>query len=117
LAVSHLDAPLALLHNQTPGAGSFLALELRGVHSNRDAIGATVTVTTSSGRSRIRQVVAGDGYQCSNHRRLVFGLGAEGAVSKVEIAWPSGVTQTMTDLGANSAWVVIEGRPDPIPLR
>ncbi|MGE5194763.1 MAG: FG-GAP-like repeat-containing protein, partial [Deltaproteobacteria bacterium] len=57
-AVSHIGSPAALIVNQTPGAGHFLALQFRGVACDRDAIGTTVHVT-AGGRTSTRQLTAG----------------------------------------------------------
>jgi hypothetical protein len=108
-AVTHLDAPAALLSNETPRKHHFLALHLRGVASDRDAIGSTVRVTAGA-RTWVRQLTAGDGYQASNQRMLLFGLGSEAQVQQVEIRWPSGGVQTYADLPVDREWLLIEGR-------
>ncbi|HEX6985662.1 MAG TPA: FG-GAP-like repeat-containing protein, partial [Planctomycetaceae bacterium] len=69
-AVSHLFEPVSLVTNRSPSAGRSLALRLVGAGA-RDAIGATVRVT-AGGRTWTKQLTAGDGYQCSNERRLTF---------------------------------------------
>ena len=71
--VTHIDAPVALLANQSRPAGHYLTLLLRGTESPRDAIGTTVTLT-ANGRTQMRQLTAGDGFQASNERVLTFGL-------------------------------------------
>jgi tetratricopeptide (TPR) repeat protein len=109
VVVMHLDAPVALLENTTPQSGRFLALKLCGVQSNRDAIGAIVSVATRN-RTVTRQLTAGDGFQASNERILVFGLGDDSTVSKVTVAWPSGLRDEFTNLPADSRWIVVEGR-------
>ncbi|MBP88247.1 MAG: hypothetical protein CMJ64_16270 [Planctomycetaceae bacterium] len=106
--VSHLDAPAALLSNQTPDAGHFLALRLRGVQSNRDAIGTVVRVKLSD-RVRVRQVIGGDGYLVSNQRQLVFGLGKHQRIEQLSIEWPSGLTQTFHDVVADRETLLVEG--------
>ncbi|GIT28820.1 MAG: hypothetical protein Ct9H300mP1_08660 [Planctomycetaceae bacterium] len=74
-AVSHLDDPSAVLANRTEAAGHWLAIRLVARRSARDAIGAEVTVRSGSMRS-VHQLTAGDGYQASNQRGLVIGLGS-----------------------------------------
>jgi len=107
-AVSSLEAPIALVTNRTPGAGHFLAVQLRGVRSGRDAIGAVVHVEI--GRRRQTQWLnAGDGYQASNQRQLVFGLGEARRVDKLEIAWPSGIHQQFRDLDVDQELILVEG--------
>ena len=111
LCVSHLDARGALLSNQTEGAGHYLAVELRGVQSARDAVGAIVKVQ-AGGRTRVRHLLAGDGYMVSNEKLLIFGLGEEEDVEKLTIRWPSGKLQEFADLQADRRILVIEGREE-----
>jgi tetratricopeptide (TPR) repeat protein len=108
--VSHMNSPAALLENQTPDTGHFLALELRGVQSSRDAIGATVKLQ-SGARKWTTQLFGGDGYQSTNQRQLVFGLGQESKVDELEIHWPSGARQSFRSLSVDCKILVIEGRP------
>jgi len=110
-AVSHIAAPAGLVVNRTATDGHFLALQLRGVTGERDAIGATVHVT-AAGRTTMQQLTAGDGYQANNERRLVFGLGGAASVDQVQIRWLNGTEQTFADVPADAEYVLIEGRPE-----
>ena len=69
------DGPLAYFHNKTKGAGHFLTLRLEGTESNRDGVGALVTVFT--GRRQAAQRVGGGSYMSANDSRLHFGLGPD----------------------------------------
>ncbi|HVA49835.1 MAG TPA: FG-GAP-like repeat-containing protein [Pirellulales bacterium] len=109
-AVSSLDAPLALLCNRTEPAGHFLAVQLKGVRSSRDAVGAVVTIQIGE-RRQTQWLKAGDGFQASNQRQLTFGLGAARRIEKLHIAWPSGVAQEYTDLPADESLILVEGVP------
>jgi hypothetical protein len=115
--VSHLDAPAAVVTNTSTETGHYLALQLRGVKSSRDAVGAVVTLE-SAGRRRALWLAAGDGYQASNQKQLVFGLGPEQQAEKLLVRWPSGLIQEFADLAADQTLVLIEGalRPAPLPL-
>ena len=115
-AVSHLDAPVALLRNQSPQAGHFLAVQLRGVSCNRDAVGATVTLVMRDGRRRVRQVTAGDGYQCANQQQLIFGLAAETEVAKVIVRWPTQDEQEFSDVKADRELLIVQGQTQPVEL-
>ena len=106
--ISNLDAPVALLENTTQKTGGFLALHLRGVRTNRDAIGTIVRVETQN-RNMTRQLTAGDGFQASNERILVFGLGEDRIVKKMTVFWPSRRREEFTSIPANSRWFLIEG--------
>lgn len=107
--VSLLDEPTALLTNYTEGRGSSLVLELVGVNSCRDAIGASVELKIGDQRVH-RSLFAGDGYQASNERQLVFGLGAKNEASDVIIRWPSGVEEKLAERLAAGDYLVIEGK-------
>lgn len=115
VAISHLHEPAALLTNTTSQAGHFLSVHLRGVVCERDAIGTTVTVRSKLG-TRLRQLTAGDGYQASNQRVLVFGLGESTEVEGIDIRWPSGLQQSLHSLPMDSELLIVEGRPETMVL-
>jgi len=108
-AVSHLDDPSAVLANRTEESGHWLVVRLVARGSARDAIGAEVTVRTGSSR-QVHQLTAGDGYQASNQRALVIGLGQAARVDELTIAWPSGETTRIRDLDPDGEVVVVEGQ-------
>jgi len=85
--VTAVDGPVALLRNDTP-SGRWARLRLEGATSNRDAIGAVVTVT-AGGRSQTATVASGGSYLSDHDRRLLFAFddGAE-----AQIRWPCGAT-------------------------
>jgi tetratricopeptide (TPR) repeat protein len=109
LAVTRLNEPARILWNRTEGGGNWIALELQGTISNRDAIGAWVEVSTIAG-SQWNRVPASSGYGCTPSRVLHFGLGAAEKVEKVRIRWPSGREQDLTNLPVNRFLRVIEAR-------
>jgi tetratricopeptide (TPR) repeat protein len=109
--VSHLDTPAALVANCTSGAGHFFSLQLHGVESNRDAIGTNVGVV-AGGRTRWKQLTAGDGYQASNQRQLVFGLGEQTSIERLIVRWPSGREQRFSQVAADNEFILVEGRTE-----
>lgn len=115
LAISHLESPMALLTNTTPTSRHSMTIHLCGVKSDRDAIGATVTVQTSS-RRQVRQLTAGDGYQSCNQRSLLFGLNDDHVALEVAIRWPTGIEQRFPSVPGDCEWLCIEGRSDLIRL-
>src|SRR5262249_50554999 len=79
------QAPLALLRNEPgPDTGHSLTLALEGVASNRDAVGAKLTVT-AAGRTQVATRFGGGSYLSASDPRLHFGLGAATKVDRVEV--------------------------------
>ena len=109
LAVTHVDSPFALLVNESPRHGNFLSVRLRGVISDREAIGATVRVT-AKGKTWSRQLVGGDGFAVSNERVLTFGLSETESIESISVAWPSGTEDHIQEaVPTNSELVLVEG--------
>ena len=103
------NGPLVFLHNQTE-AGHFVTFFLEGKPSNRDAVGARVTVT-SAGKRSLAHRVGGGSYLSASDPRLAFGLGAGKEIDKVEVRWPSGRLQTFVGLKADAGYRLREGDP------
>ena len=109
ILVSNLDTPAALLTNQSSGTGRYIAIQLIGIESPRDAFGAVVEVQTS--RQKVsRQLTTGDGYQASNERQLVFAAGDHSDV-KVSVRWPSGRIDNYSNIPTNELSKIVEGCP------
>jgi hypothetical protein len=85
-----------LYRNVTATTGHWIELDLIGTKSNRDAIGAVVSVKTGSGKTLTRQVDGGSGYAGQSMRRLHVGLGEDTTIESIEIRWPSGGTGRTT---------------------
>jgi hypothetical protein len=115
VVIGHLDAPVALLTNTTQPAGNYLAVNLRGTASARDAVGTVLQVSVD-GRTLVRQLTAGGGYHASNEPRVVIGLGQAERIESLAIRWPSGSRQTFTDVPLNCELIVVEGRATPVRL-
>jgi len=110
LVVVHQDADAALLSNATAHTGNYAVLELHGVVSNRDAIGAKIHVT-AGGRTQFVEICGGDGFYASNERRQLIGLGAATQIERLQITWPGGRIDQWSDLPTNCELVMIEGQP------
>jgi hypothetical protein len=93
IVVTSLDEKPRILINKGLTANHWIMFDLRGHTSNRDGIGATVKVTTASGRVLYNHSSTSVGFMSSSDRRVHFGLGAETRLSHVEIGWPSGIVQ------------------------
>ena len=105
-----------------PGHGNhWLKLKLEGVKSNRSALGARIktVVRTAAGEREIHRVVgSGGSFGCSPLRQEI-GLGQAAAVVRVEIQWPTGVTQTIRGLALDRCYTIREDddRPRETVLR
>ncbi len=109
------NAPLAILRNQADAENHFLMLALEGTASNRDAVGARVTVT-ASGRARVAVRFGGGSYLSASDSRLHFGLGPARVAECVEVRWPSGRRDCYHGLAADAGYRLIEGEPAPRPM-
>ena len=93
-----------------------LTVKLAGTVSNRDALGAIVTVATDAVR-RTKVVTAGSGFLSQHSRELIFGLGRSGATASVTVAWPSGRRDVFEGIAVNSRVAITEGAtPQVAPL-
>jgi hypothetical protein len=95
------DGPAYLLHNETKTANHYLSLLLVGHRSNRDAIGASIKITTTTHGSQYTTISTAGSYLSSSDKRAHFGLGADSLVSSIEIRWPSGIIQQLKDVRAD----------------
>ena len=107
--VVNLNQGAVLLRNEGGNRNNWLLIKTVGAKSNRDGIGARIKVVTELG-SQIREVEAGSSYLSGHDLRVLFGLGEENQVQRIEITWPSGLTQALTNIDANQLLVVTEGR-------
>ena len=95
LVVTSLGAKPRILMNNALVKNHWIMFDLRGHKSNRDGIGATIKVTTGSGRMLYNHVTTSVGFMSSSDRRAHFGLGAETKIDHAEIRWPSGIVQRL----------------------
>jgi len=101
LVVTSLMEPPRILINSADNGNHWLVLELIGRYSNRDAIGAKVKLTTASGRVLSNHVSTSVGFISSSDKRVHFGLGAEKQISSIEIRWPRGAVQQLSNIAAD----------------
>jgi hypothetical protein len=105
--VMNMNEPPSLLRNEYRGGNNWLMVQLEGIRSNRSAIGATVIVT-SGGRRQARVVLSQSSYYSHDDLRLHFGLRAGRTADRVEVRWPSGATQVLTDVVGGRVLLVRE---------
>jgi enediyne biosynthesis protein E4 len=97
----------SLLRNDYAGPNSWLGIRLEGRASNPTAIGATVIVS-AGGRTQARAVVSQSSYYSHDDLRLHFGLGAATKADRIEVRWPSGTMQVLTDAGERQILTIRE---------
>jgi enediyne biosynthesis protein E4 len=106
IVVTNTNQSPDLLRNDGGTGNHWLAIRCIGVKSNRDGIGARITVETA-GLTQIREIRSGGSYLSQGALRVYFGLG-KSERADVEIRWPSGVTQTLRGIAADQLFVVKE---------
>jgi Tfp pilus assembly protein PilF len=102
---------LRIFRNDFAAKGASLAVRLRGTRSNRDAIGARVTVETDR-LHKTKIVQAGSGFLSQHSKELLIGLGESERVLRLTVNWPSGGTQVFTDVALNRRIRIVEGSGD-----
>jgi enediyne biosynthesis protein E4 len=107
IIISNLDGPPTLLRNDGGNRNNWMLITCVGTRSNRSAIGTRVKVATA-GHTQTDEVMSGSGYYSQNDLRLHFGLGRATRADAVEVAWPSGIKETLRDLPANQLFVIQE---------
>jgi hypothetical protein len=96
-----------VLRNRHAGSGHWAVFRLTGTVSNRDAVGARVTITTASG-SQMREVTTGGGFNSQNPYELHFGLGPDEVIDVAQVRWPSGIVQEFRDLAVDRRHLIRE---------
>jgi hypothetical protein len=103
------NGPARLLRNDGAENRS-LRLSLRGTRSNRDAIGARVSVRLGDGTRRMHMVKTGSSYLSQSELPLTIGLGASGVVEGIEVTWPDGRIEKLGGAPHGQTLVIEEGR-------
>lgn len=106
--VSAANGPAKLFHNTTAGKGHWLGIRLRGVHSNRQGLGAAVHLRLKDGRDLYNHMTTSVGYASSSEAIVRFGLGAVSEVEIVEIRWPGGRSQSLRKVAADRVIEITE---------
>ncbi len=107
VVVSAIHAPAEIWMNDSPNANHWLEIKLQGTRSNRDGIGAQIKVVTASG-AQYNHMTTSVGYASSSAGPVHFGLGSNKSAELVEIRWPSGLVQKLSNVGADRVVKVIE---------
>jgi len=107
--INNLDGPPQLLRNEGGNANNSVLIKLIGTKSNRDGIGARVTVVAGD-LKQLDEVHSGDSYLSQSDMRLPFGLEKRTKIDLIEVHWPSGVVDKIANVNANKILTIKEGQ-------
>jgi hypothetical protein len=108
VVIGDIDGAPMVLKNHGVSGRHWVSFELAGTKSNRLAIGARIKLI-AGGVTQTDEIHSGGSYLSQNDLRLHFGLATAAKIDRVEILWPSGAVDTLTDLGADQFYSVLEG--------
>jgi hypothetical protein len=100
IVVTALGAPAEIWMNRSPNDNHWLDVDLIGTTSNRDGVGATITIATPAGK-QVNIKTSAVGYASSSAGPVHFGLGKYDNVSLLEIRWPSRRLQQLKNIQAD----------------
>jgi hypothetical protein len=106
--VVNMNEPPTLLRNDVPGDRGWIAVALQGVRSNRSAVGATVVISAGSIK-QARTVLSQSSYYSHDDLRLHFGLGERRIVDRIDVHWPAGGIETLTNVAGQRLLTIREG--------
>ena len=110
VVVNNMDDAPSLFRNVTADGNHWIGLKLTGgPKSPRDAIGATVLLSTD-GVTQRGDVTSGGSFASSSDPRLHFGLEKSVKISRIEIRWPSGLVETVSQPGLDGIFPITEGK-------
>ena len=110
LALTQAGGRFALLRNDQTLGHNWIRLQLRAAGANPRAIGARITVE-AGGHRRTRTVMPSRSYLSQVELPLTFGIGNAEVVSSVEVTWPDGTTESLTDLPINHPHILTQPTP------
>jgi tetratricopeptide (TPR) repeat protein/peroxiredoxin len=102
---------LRILRNDMQLLDHSVAVRLKGQKSNRDAIGAVVTIE-AGGKRQTKFVSAGSGFASQHTKELFFGLGSASQISSLSVRWPTGVIEVFENVPANRRVEIEEGHKE-----
>jgi hypothetical protein len=109
IVVSALNEKPQLLMNRTENGNHWIVLKLVGTKDNRDGLGTKVKITTREG-VQFNHATTAVGYSSSSDKRVHFGLGKASIVDKIELSWPTGVKQVLTQVKADQVLTIVEAQ-------
>jgi hypothetical protein len=110
IVVSVINGQPQLLMNRSTTPNHWIILRLVGTKSNRDGLGTKVKIITTHGM-QFNAATTAVGYNSSSDKRVHFGLGSAALIDKIELRWPSGTRQVLTNVKADQIITVTEPKP------
>ena len=108
IVLSNLDDAPTVLRNDGGNANHWLTVSLHSMRSNRQGIGAIVSVVDDHGLTQSAICSTTSSYQSASEGRVHFGLAGAKMVRRVEVRWPSGAVQVMTEIAADRVLEIVE---------
>jgi enediyne biosynthesis protein E4 len=108
IVVENLEGEPMILQTQGGARNHWVSFELEGAKGNRLALNARIRATAGD-LVQLDQVQSGGSYLSQSDLRIHFGLGGHEKVDKLEVFWPSGKVETLTNLGADHFYLLKEG--------
>ena len=105
---ANADQTSLYYHGVTQGGGNWVQFKLTGTKSNRDAIGARITLT-AGGLTQIQEIDGGNGYAGQSTKRAHMGIGTAAKIDSMEIRWPSGLKEKIDGVAINKISRITEG--------
>jgi len=112
VVVTVLNGPPEIWMNRSPNHNHWILLKLVGAADNADGIGTQIKITTAHG-SQYNEATTTGSYNSSNDKRVHFGLGDAAVIDKIELTWPTGVKQVLTNVAADQVLTIRETETKP----
>jgi hypothetical protein len=107
VAINNQNDPPTLLRNDGGNNSHWITIQTVGNKSNRDGIGARVSII-AGGRRQFADVRSGGSYISQSDLRVHFGLGDRDRIEQLEVRWPSGIVDKLENVAADQFLVVEE---------
>lgn len=113
VVINNINARPSLLVNDLRSGNHWIAFHTVGTRSNRDGLGAKISVKAGN-RVLVDEVRGAGSYASNNDRRVHFGLGSSTKVDYVEVRWPSGLTERFQNVPIDKISTLTEGSGTPV---
>ena len=105
--IMNIDGECKFIRNNKGNQNNWIEFDLEGITSNKDGIGALVSIVCGETK-QVAQKKSTTGYLSQGDPRIHFGLGQNETIDEVQIKWPSGIVQKLTDIPANQILQIVE---------